>query len=48
MEGFKLNSGAVMPVIGMGIGRKEDRTVDAIFAAIEVSSLCSVRGDNEI
>jgi diketogulonate reductase-like aldo/keto reductase len=40
MEGFKLNSGAVMPVIGMGIGRKEDRTVDAIFAAIEIGYRC--------
>jgi diketogulonate reductase-like aldo/keto reductase len=48
MAGFKLNSGAVMPVIGMGIGMKEDRTVDAILAAIEVSTLCSVRGDNAI
>ena len=48
MAGFKLNSGAVMPTIGLGIGMKEDRTEDAIFAAIEVSTLCSVRGDNAI
>ncbi|KAG0555894.1 hypothetical protein M758_11G009300 [Ceratodon purpureus] len=40
MEGFKLNSGAVMPTIGMGIGVKNDRTVDAAFAAIEIGYRC--------
>ena len=50
MEGFKLSSGAVMPAIGLGIGSKQDRTMDGILAAIEVrdSAMCRMCVSNSV
>ena len=50
MERFKLRSRAVMPAIGLGIGFKEDRTMDEILVAIEVrdSAMCRMLVSNSI
>jgi hypothetical protein len=37
MEGIKLNTGAVMPALSLGLAMREDRSVGAIGSALEVS-----------
>lgn len=37
VNSMNLNTGAVMPMIGLGVGQKNDRVIDAILNAIKVS-----------